>query len=108
MGGVSRMNRMVKVPEVLTLAEAARYLRLPQKTVREQARAGKLPGRQIGNQWRFLKSALEDWLGSRKALTGGELLQHIGAFKGDPTLRDMLKEIYAARGRPEVEDGPDS
>ena len=47
---------------VLTLSEAATYLRIPQSAVLELVRQQGLPGRQIGPEWRFLRSALDDWL----------------------------------------------
>ena len=51
---------------VLTLQEAARFVRVSDKTLRELARSGKLPAQKVGREWRFLKSALEDWLARRE------------------------------------------
>jgi hypothetical protein len=57
-----------------------------------------LPGRKIGGKWRFLKSALHDWL--RSPLTQKEKVMELaGAWKDDPHLDDMLEEIYEQRGR---------
>ena len=55
----------VAVSEVLTLAEAAAFLsvfRRPEivRLVDEQ----ELPGRTVGDGWRFLRLALQDWLRS--------------------------------------------
>jgi excisionase family DNA binding protein len=47
---------------VFTAQEAADYLKVALKTVRELAAAGKLPGRKVGKEWRFLKENLEKWL----------------------------------------------
>jgi excisionase family DNA binding protein len=55
--------------EVLTIEEVANYLRLPAETVERQAAQGKLPGRKIGDDWRFLKTAVDDWLRSHDART---------------------------------------
>ncbi len=49
---------------VLTLAEAAALLRLPEETVRASALAGELPGRAFGEEWRFERGALLRWLGA--------------------------------------------
>jgi len=49
-------------PGVLTLAEAARFVRVSEKTLREMARSGKVPCQKVGRAWRFLKAALESWL----------------------------------------------
>lgn len=48
--------------EVLSVEEAARFLKVPAATVRREARAGRLPGRHVGKEWRFARSALIDWL----------------------------------------------
>lgn len=45
---------------LLTLAEAAVYLRVCTRTVREYVRRGLLPGRLIGRQWRFRRKELEE------------------------------------------------
>ncbi len=88
--------------EVLTLGEAAAYLRVPDSEVLRLATYGGLPGRQIADEWRFLKAAVQDWL--RGASAQDFLRTHAGALKGDPYLDEMLKDIYSARGRPMVEE----
>ena len=96
------MTQNVVRQEVLTLQEAARYLRLPPASVKKHAERGDIPGRQIGKQWRFLKSALNEWLGrpdSRRLL-----LSMAGAFKNDETLPELRKAIHAARARPESDE----
>lgn len=48
-------------PDVLTLAEAAKLLRLSTKTVGKLAAAGKIPGRRLdgaNGRWRFSRRAL--------------------------------------------------
>ena len=52
---------------VLTLREAAAYLRLPSNLVDQMASEGKLPGLSIDGKWRFTYSALDEWLNSRQA-----------------------------------------
>ena len=49
---------------VLTLGEAAELLRVPEEGLRELAEAGELPGRRVGEEWRFARAALLDWLGA--------------------------------------------
>ena len=48
--------------EVLTVEDAAALLKVPPATVRREARAGRLPGRHVGKEWRFARTALLDWL----------------------------------------------
>jgi excisionase family DNA binding protein len=91
--------------EVLTLAEAAAYLRVAEPDVLRLVRAQGLPGRQVGDDWRFLKAAVAGWLGTPAAPDPGQFWQtHFGALKDDPYLDEMLKEIYRRRGRPETDE----
>jgi excisionase family DNA binding protein len=48
--------------EILTLSEAAAYLRVPEKGLADLATAGNVPAREIGGEWRFSRRALADWL----------------------------------------------
>jgi excisionase family DNA binding protein len=52
------------VPDVLTLEEAADLLRVEADDLRGWAEAGEIPGRRLGDEWRFRRDALLDWLGS--------------------------------------------
>ena len=49
-------------PDVLTLAQAAELLQVDEAQLLELAEAGSVPGRRIGDQWRFSRPALIDWL----------------------------------------------
>jgi excisionase family DNA binding protein len=48
--------------EVLTPAEAAALLRTDEETVDKMAESGELPGRKIGDEWRFSRAAILEWL----------------------------------------------
>jgi excisionase family DNA binding protein len=89
--------------EVLTLAEAAAYLRLPEAEVVGLVHSQGLPGRCIAGEWRFLKAALQNWLATasptwetRKAA----ILELAGKYKDDPDLEQIVEEAYRRRGRP--------
>lgn len=94
---------MATIPreEVITLEEAAIWLRVSAETILKLAERRELPGRQVDSEWRFFKPALEDWLrgGSGKAA----LLLQAGAFADDDSLPELLDHIYQQRGRPECE-----
>ncbi len=49
-------------PNILTLAEAAKYTRVSTRTMRQLARDGRVPGKKVGREWRFLRSALDAWI----------------------------------------------
>jgi len=94
--------------EVFTLAEAALYLRVSEADVIELVHSQGLPGRLISGEWRFLKTALQQWLSTPMANTEtrkAALIAAAGAFKDDPDLIPIVEEIYRMRGRPITEDG---
>ena len=57
---------------VLTLAEAASFIRVSTKTLREMARQKRIPSQKVGREWRFLRRALEDWLSGGDASRAAE------------------------------------
>ena len=59
--------------DVMTLAEAAEFIRVSEKTLGEMARDHRVPCRKVGREWRFLRHALEEWLaGSSSSNTTSE------------------------------------
>lgn len=51
---------------LLTKREVARWLRVSAETVVRLARRGKLPGRRVGNRWRFVRGEIQTWLDEGK------------------------------------------
>jgi excisionase family DNA binding protein len=92
----------VTIPDVLTLEEASGYLRLSIETVANLALKGNIPGRKIENDWRFLKSAIDDWLRAKNS--SSVLLSQAGILAGDDSLTQLRESIYQARERPEIDD----
>jgi excisionase family DNA binding protein len=101
-GAAPESVRANEWPEVLTLAEAAAYLRVAEAEVERIAGTQGLPGRQIGSEWRFSRAAIQDWL-CRPSMKES-LLRLAGSWKEDPTVDEMLAEIYRQRGRPMIEE----
>lgn len=86
--------------DVLTLAQAAAYLQLPEDAVRAEAEAGRLPGRAVGGQWRFVRDAVADWLRTGKPdarPAKQSLLDLAGMWKDDPTADAVIAEIERRR-----------
>ena len=54
--------RTAPEPEVLDAAQAAQLLLVDEEAILELAERGELPGRKIGETWRFSRRALLDWL----------------------------------------------
>ncbi len=96
---------VVPATEVFTLSEAAAYLRVTESEFLRLVHDQALPGRQVGAEWRFLKSALQEWLktplkpGSREAV-----LSTAGAWKDDPEMVAETMAIYHQRREDLVED----
>src|SRR5437588_4369740 len=83
------------IPEVLTLNEAAAYLRLPEVEVMRLFREQGLPARQVGSEWRFLLTAIRDWLGRGKPQESDKeaWMKLVGVWKDDPTFDEFRKEM---------------
>jgi excisionase family DNA binding protein len=50
--------------DVLDSAEAAAFLKVGYRTVLQEAKRGRIPGRRVGKGWRFSRKTLEAWLAS--------------------------------------------
>ena len=48
--------------EILTLEEAAAYLRVSEEALRAMVGDDAIPAQKIGGEWRFLKRAVNEWL----------------------------------------------
>jgi excisionase family DNA binding protein len=59
--------RPVEATEVLTPAQLAELLQVDEEAVVELAERGELPGRKVGEEWRFSRSAVLAWLGEEQA-----------------------------------------
>ncbi len=95
-------DQATSLPDVMTLAEVAAYLRVSDAEIVELMRRQGMPGRKVGSEWRFLKAAIQEWL--RLPDKENFWWKHFGALKGDPYLDEMLEQIYRDRGRPATEE----
>jgi excisionase family DNA binding protein len=82
--------------EVLTLAEAAGYLRVSEEAVLQLVREQCLPGRRIGDEWRFARTALRDWLCEGPSAKD-RIMRLARAWKDDPHLEAIVREAYRRR-----------
>jgi excisionase family DNA binding protein len=90
---------------VMTLPEAAQWLRVSDDVLRDEAERGRVPARKVGDEWRFLEAALKEWLSTPCKSSGREnLMRHAGRAKDDPYLNEIVREAYERRGRPITED----
>jgi excisionase family DNA binding protein len=54
--------RAYEPPDVLTLEEVAELLGVEPGAIEQLAASGELPGRRIGDAWRFARPAVLEWL----------------------------------------------
>jgi excisionase family DNA binding protein len=93
--------------DVLTLAEAAAYLRLAETEVVRLVHTQGLPGRFTGSEWRFLKTAIQQWLSTGGPTTETRKAAQLllaGSFKDDSDLEAIVEEAMRLRGRRVAED----
>ena len=48
-----------ELPQILTAAEVAKYLRVSPRHVNDCAREGSIPGFKLGSIWRFRRESIE-------------------------------------------------
>lgn len=89
------------VTDVLTVSEAAAFLRVAESDIIELASQHGLPGRQIGDHWRFHKQGLVKWLCVPEEPDFWRM--QFGALRGDARMDEMLDRVYEERGRPMTE-----
>ena len=63
--------RPADLPDVLTPEQAAALLQVDEADVLALAETGTLPGRRIGDEWRFARAALVAWLSGPEGDAGG-------------------------------------
>jgi Helix-turn-helix domain len=99
--GQIQMTQSPIFTNVLTLEEASQYLRLSPIVIAQQASIGNIPGQLIDNDWRFLRSAIDDWLKTRNSRS--ILLTQAGSLATDDALVELQAEIDLARRNSTVE-----
>ena len=52
----------IAFPEIMTITETCKYLRIPRSSLYKLAQGGKIPCQKVGRHWRFRKEAIDHWL----------------------------------------------
>jgi excisionase family DNA binding protein len=79
---------------LMTVKEAAAYLRLNYMTLYRLVREGKIPALKVGGNWRFKKTMLDQWLSSKSRASRGEVL----VVDDDPRIREVIEDFIALQG----------
>jgi len=90
----------VDAREVMTLAEAAAWLRVPEEGLRADVVAGRIPARLVAGEWRFSKAALVVWFSQPEPLenrpkTGAQLVARIQEINRNSRYKETPEEVEA-------------
>ena len=80
--------------ELITLEEVADYLRVTKKTVYRLLESGRIPAIKVGRQWRFSKSAVDEWLRANSVGIKANIL----VIDDEDVIRALFKETLEELG----------
>ena len=63
----ARMKRPGAVGPYMTAGEVAQYLKIRQKAIYDLVREGKIPAFKLGADYRFIKSAIDEWVSNQQS-----------------------------------------
>ncbi|MCC6158874.1 MAG: helix-turn-helix domain-containing protein [Deltaproteobacteria bacterium] len=89
--------------EIMTVEDVSELLRVPSRTVESMARAGRIPAKKIGRDWRFLREEVIAWLrvGDRR---GASRKRRAGVDRGQQArpVVDHTIQVQRQRRRADV------
>jgi len=56
------------LPQIMTIEEASKYLRIPLSSLYKLAQDGKIPCHKVGRHWRFRKETIDKWLDQKSVI----------------------------------------
>jgi len=80
--------------ELMTLEEAAGYLRVTQKTIHRLLKRGAIPVMKVGRQWRFDKASIDVWLRESSRGTAANIL----VIDDDETICSLFRDTLEGIG----------
>ncbi|MGQ0794363.1 MAG: response regulator [Deltaproteobacteria bacterium] len=79
--------------ELMTLEEAAEYLKIAKPTLYRLLEEGKIPAFKVGNQWRFTKELINQWLWNQ--IPKGK---RVLVVDDEEIICDLIKEVLSIDG----------
>ncbi|MCC6713426.1 MAG: excisionase family DNA-binding protein [Candidatus Dadabacteria bacterium] len=79
--------------QVLTLEEAAQYLKVAKPTLYRLLEDGKIPAFKVGNQWRFTRELIDKWLWDQLPKKKNVLI-----LNDDESVSTELKRVISTEG----------
>ena len=80
---------------IFTVADVAKYLKLPVSTVYRLAERREIPGHKVGRQWRFQRALIDEWLRRRSEGRSTTIV----VADDDTDVREMIAEALGGSGR---------
>jgi excisionase family DNA binding protein len=80
--------------KLMTVMEAAVYLRVGKKTIYRLLKQGKIPATRVGQQWRFNKASIDEWLHQKTA----EIEANILVVDDEEIIRSLFKKTLEELG----------
>ena len=78
----------------MTVGEVADYLRVTKKTIYRLLGQSKIPATKVGNQWRFKRSSIDDWLQRNSVGAKASIL----VIDDEEIIRALFKETLEELG----------
>jgi excisionase family DNA binding protein len=73
------MNTSTMEERWMTLPEVAEYLRVSKDLIYRLAQKSKIPASKVGNQWRFKKEKIDQWMEQKGAARGESSVRQVEA-----------------------------
>ena len=80
--------------QLMTLQEVADYLRVTEKTIYRLLKQGRIPATKVGHQWRFDKTAIDEWL--QRGSVGAKA--NILVIDDEESIRSLFKDTLEELG----------
>ena len=81
--------------EILTLSEIAQYLKVSDKTILRMVGKGEIPGHKVSSQWRFQRTAIDQWLTAKMQDRSDDDL--VGVIQTAPKITPIVKLVTSDR-----------
>jgi PTS system nitrogen regulatory IIA component len=83
--------------DLLTAKQLAEYLQISQRSIYRLLERGELPATKIGGQWRFRKTAIDEWIDLHMGRLGSEDLRQLSRGAKDEEVRvgNLIDEMNA-------------
>ena len=80
--------------DLMTVKEAAEYLKLNKMTVYRLAQKHKIPASKVGGAWRFSKDTLDDWIKAQSSMDKRGIL----VVDDDPLICELIEDVISRQG----------